>query len=137
MLQKLLMMFLSRGAGGGSLGALLGPLSGMLSGGGGGGGGGGLGDLLGKFQQAGLGGKADSWVGAGKNQRLSSREVRSALGDDEVARIAREAGVSERKAAGGLAAMLPQIVDKATPGGKLPDGGGNLDLGSLKSMLGF
>ena len=133
MLQKLLGMLMGK-MGQGQMGSLLGPLSSML---GGGGGGGGIGDLLGKFTKAGLGGKADSWVGGGANQALTGKEVRRALGDDEVARIAREAGVSKRQAAGGLASLLPNLIDKATPDGKVPEGGGGLDVGQLKSMLGL
>ena len=133
MLQKLIAMLTGKMAGG-QLGSLLGPLSSML--GGGGGGGGGIGDILSKFTKAGLGGKADSWVGGGANQALSAKEVRRALGDDEVARIAKEAGVSKRQAAGGLASLLPKLVDKATPDGKVAEGG-SFDVGSLTKMLGL
>jgi uncharacterized protein YidB (DUF937 family) len=97
---------------------------------------GGLGGLLGKFGAAGLGDKTKSWVGTGPNESLSPDEVEQALGTDTVAEMAKEAGVSHDEAKGGLAAMLPGLVDKLTPGGSLPTGNlakamKRLDLGSI------
>lgn len=92
---------------------------------------GGLGGLIGKFTNAGLGGKANSWVGTGDNEGLDPDEVEQALGADEVDKIARQAGVSRDEAKSGLAGMIPGLVDKASPGGSLPTG--NL----AKMMKGF
>jgi uncharacterized protein YidB (DUF937 family) len=97
---------------------------------------GGLGGLLGKFGAAGLGDKAASWVGTGPNESLSPEEVEQALGADGVDQLARDAGVSREEAKGGLAAMLPNLVDKLTPGGAMPTGNlakvlKRVDLGSL------
>lgn len=83
---------------------------------------GGLSGLLGKFTNAGLGDKANSWVGTGDNEPLDPDEVERALGSDEVDRIAQEAGVSHDEAASGLAGMIPGLVDKLSPGGQLPTG---------------
>ncbi len=97
---------------------------------------GGLGGLLGKFTSAGLGGKANSWVGTGDNEALDADEVEQALGADEVDRIAREAGLSRDEAKGGLAGIIPGLVDKASPDGSLPTGNlakmmQGLDFGSI------
>jgi uncharacterized protein YidB (DUF937 family) len=94
---------------------------------------GGLGALLGKFTSAGLGGKANSWVGTGDNEPLDPDEVEQALGSDEVDRIAREAGISRNEAKDGLASMIPGLVDKASPGGSLPTG----NLGEMMKDLDF
>ncbi len=112
-------------------GQLVGSLGGLL-------GGGGMADILGKFSKAGMGAKSDSWVGSGANQKLTGRQVRQALGDEELGRLATENGISKRQAASGLAKLLPSAVDKLTPMGKVPDSG-QLDgaLGGLKDMLGF
>ncbi|GAA1250337.1 YidB family protein [Pseudonocardia aurantiaca] len=91
---------------------------------------GGLAALLQQFIVAGLGDKADSWVGTGQNQALSGDEVEQALGSDKVAELAQKAGVSQDEAKNGMAEALPEVVDKVTPEGKLPD------LGSLQDMLG-
>lgn len=92
---------------------------------------GGLGGLLGKFTGAGLGSKANSWVGTGDNEPLDPDEVERALGSDQVDEIAREAGVSRDEAKSGLAGMIPGLVDKMSPGGNLPTG--NI----AKSLKGF
>ena len=41
---------------------------------------GGLGGLVSKFEQAGLGGAINSWIGSGPNQAVSGEQVSSALG---------------------------------------------------------
>jgi len=83
---------------------------------------GGLNGLLGKLQQSGLGEKAQSWVGTGQNQPVSSQEVRQALGDDQIRDVAQQAGVSEEEACQGLADGLPQVVDHLTPDGQVDEG---------------
>jgi uncharacterized protein YidB (DUF937 family) len=92
---------------------------------------GGLSGLLEKLKAGGLGSAVQSWVGTGANQKVSPDQVRDALGEDHVQEIARDAGVSADKASGGLAALLPSLVDKLTPGGKLPD------QSSLSGMIGM
>ena len=97
---------------------MVGSIASMI---GGGGSAGGVQGLVEKFQAGGLGDIASSWVGTGDNKDVSPEQVRSALGDDEVQRVADEAGVSKDEAASGLAALLPAIVDKVTPDGMVPD----------------
>ena len=90
------------------------------------GGGGSLGGVQGlveKFQAGGLGDAAKSWIGTGENHEVSADQVRGALGEEEVQRVADEAGVSKDQAATGLAALLPSIIDKVTPDGLVPDAG--------------
>lgn len=96
-----------------------------------GGGIGSLGGLLGKFTGAGLGNKANSWVGTGDNEPLDPDEVEQALGADQLDKIARDAGVSRDEAKSGLAGMIPGLVDQMSPGGNLPTG--NI----AKSLKGF
>jgi len=96
---------------------------------------GGLGGLIGKFTGAGLGAKANSWVGNGENVPLEPDEVEQALGAD-VDRIARDAGVSRDDAKAGLAGIVPGLVDQMSPGGTLPTGSNDkalkgLDFGSI------
>jgi len=120
--------------GGGNSGKLVQVAMSML---GGAGGLGGLSGLLSKFQGAGLKDQADSWVSKGDNQEITADNVTQALGHEEVARVAEEAGVSHEEAAGGLAKLLPQLIDKVTPDGDVPDEGGLMDkLGSLGKLLG-
>ncbi|MFN0089473.1 MAG: YidB family protein [Acidimicrobiales bacterium] len=111
----------------------------LLAGGAGGaaGGLGGLGGLIGKFTQSGMGAKAQSWVSTGPNEDLGADEVQQALGEDTIGRLAGDTGMSPDEVKGGLAGMLPGLVDQLTPGGQLPDAGklggmlGGLDLAKV------
>jgi uncharacterized protein YidB (DUF937 family) len=104
--------------------------------------GGGLTSLLGKFTNAGHGNKVNSWVGTGANEELSPDEVQQALGDDEINRMANESGMAPDAVKGGLAKMLPNLINQITPGGSVPGAGQlgglmkGLDLGSLGKLLG-
>ncbi len=102
--------------GGGGLGDILGQVLG-----GGGGSGGGLGSLLRQFESAGLGDQARSWVSPGQNQPLSPDALGRVFGADGLAAIARQAGLSERDTTAGLAQLLPEIIDRTTPQGQVPD----------------
>ena len=94
--------------------------------------GGGLGGLLSKFKQGGLGHVADSWISTGQNMPVSADQLGSVLGSDTIANIAKQVGLSHGDAAGQLSQMLPQIIDKLTPHGQVPQGG----LGSVADLLG-
>lgn len=111
---------------------MLQAIAGMLSNDGGQGG---LGGLMAKFQQAGLGEAAKSWVGSGENQAVTGDQMTNALGTDTLSDLASKMGVSQGEAAGSLASMLPGLIDKLTPHGEAPAGGlGNS--GDLMGMLG-
>ena len=110
-----------RGGGGGGMGDILGQILGGGGGGGAGAGMGGLGGLLEQFQRAGYGEQASSWVGTGQNQPIPSDVIGQIFGQDGLAAIARQAGVSEQDASAGLSQLLPEVVDRVTPNGQVPD----------------
>ena len=101
--------------GGGGLGDILGQVLG-----GGTSSGGGLADLLSRFQAAGFGEQARSWVGTGQNMPISPDALEQVFGRGGLAEIARRAGVSERDATQGLSQLMPEVVDRVTPGGQVP-----------------
>jgi uncharacterized protein YidB (DUF937 family) len=82
---------------------------------------GGVGGILDKFRQAGYADHADSWQGTGQNLPISGSALQEVLGSGAIGQIAQQLGLSHGEAAGGLAQMLPQIVDKFTPQGQVPD----------------
>jgi uncharacterized protein YidB (DUF937 family) len=82
---------------------------------------GGLQGILGKFQQAGYGAQADSWVSTGQNQPISADALSQVLGQGQLGQIAQQLGMSHGDVAGGLASMLPQLIDRMTPHGQVPD----------------
>jgi uncharacterized protein YidB (DUF937 family) len=81
---------------------------------------GGLGGLVNKLQQGGLGNIANSWVGSGQNQPVSPNQLGSALGPSIIKVMAQKSGLSEEEITQQLSQVLPGIVDKLTPNGRLP-----------------
>ena len=82
---------------------------------------GGLQGVLAKFQQAGYGAQANSWVSTGQNQPINADVLSQVLGHGQLGQIAQQLGMSHGDAAGGLASLLPQMIDKMTPQGQVPD----------------
>jgi uncharacterized protein YidB (DUF937 family) len=82
--------------------------------------------LVQSFQQGGLGDIVNSWVSTGQNLPVSAEQLQSVLGGGRLQDIAAQLGVSPEQAAGSLADLLPQVVDKLTPNGRIPEGGGDL-----------
>jgi len=81
---------------------------------------GGLDGLLERFRQHGLAEQVQSWIGTGHNLPITAEDIQRVLGSGQVAELARRAGVDAKVASAELAGMLPQIVDKLTPGGQMP-----------------
>lgn len=99
--------------------------------------GGGLNGIIQSFQQRGMGDIVTSWIGKGPNKPISPVQIREGLGNERVQQVATKAGISTDEAATKLSRHLPDIVDKVTPDGVVPEGGmldKGLDL--LKSKLG-
>ncbi len=81
---------------------------------------GGLGGLIDKFRGAGYGQTVDSWVGKGPNQPVTPTQVQHSLGGATISDLARQAGMSEDDLMAQLAQVMPDLVDKLTPQGRLP-----------------
>jgi uncharacterized protein YidB (DUF937 family) len=94
---------------------------------------GGLEGLLQKFQGAGLGDLAQSWVGTGANAAVSGDQLEAAFGHDAVASVASQTGVAPSQASSGLASVLPEIVNALTPNGQIPSNSGDM----VKSVMGM
>lgn len=122
--------------GGGGAGALMQIVAAMLANqGGGAGAGAGLGGLAGlaeQFQRGGLGDVMNSWIGTGQNLPVSPDQLGGVLGGDLLSQITQHTGMSQGDVLGQLSQVLPQMVDKMTPEGRIPDGG----LGDIGAILG-
>jgi len=94
--------------------------------------GGGLAGLIEQFQRSGQGDVIDSWVGTGQNQAISPDQLGSVLGGDLLGQLTRQTGMGEGDLLGQLSQVLPQVVDRATPEGHVPEGG----LGDIGTILG-
>jgi uncharacterized protein YidB (DUF937 family) len=84
-----------------------------------------------------LGNIVSSWLGDGANSSISADNILSMLGDSNVADFASKLGTDTETAAGGLADVLPQLMDKSSSGGSLLDSVGGLGglMGAAKSFL--
>ncbi|AZN37564.1 YidB family protein [Iodobacter ciconiae] len=98
---------------------------------------GGVSGLLEKFQSGGLSELVQSWVGTGDNLQVSSEQIQSVLGNEMVASVAEKLGIDPTDAAGKISEYLPQLVDKLTPNGEMPEGNNVLAAGldMLKGKL--
>jgi uncharacterized protein YidB (DUF937 family) len=81
---------------------------------------GGLQGLMGKLGSGGLQDQVRSWIGTGTNEQVSAQQVQEAVGSDNLAEAARQAGMSTDQAASQLAQAIPQLIDQATPEGSVP-----------------
>jgi uncharacterized protein YidB (DUF937 family) len=84
-----------------------------------------------------LGSLVSSWLGDGANQAFSADGVAELFGGDRIASFAEQLGVDGDAAAGGLAEVLPEMIDKASSGGNLLDAVGGAEglLGAAKSFF--
>ncbi len=82
---------------------------------------GGIGGLAETLTNSGLGDEVSSWIGQGENLPISPEQILQVLGSGQIQEIADKIGVSTDEASGGLAEILPQIVDQLTPDGDVPD----------------
>ena len=85
-----------------------------------------LGGLIAAMQGKGLGSVASSWLGDGKNEDISSDQVREVVGSDKISEMASQLNTDEGSLLDTLKDALPQIIDKSSSGGSLLDGAGGL-----------
>ena len=98
---------------------------------------GGLEGLVQAFQSKGLGGLVDSWVSTGQNLPIAAEQITHALGSDRLGQLAGSLGMSQGDLSSKLSEILPNVVDKLTPNGQLPDANalGQI-LGALRGKIG-
>ncbi len=82
--------------------------------------GGGLTAILQQLESKGLGQAVQSWIGTGANQAVSPEQLEKALGSEQIQQLAAHVGISPEVLRSHLSEILPKIVDRLTPDGKLP-----------------
>lgn len=92
---------------------------------------GGLQGLMEHFQEAGLGNVISSWIGPGENVPVTAEQMERVLGEGHLQQISEETGLPEHEVADRLSDMLPDLIDKLTPAGHVPQGG----LGNMSALL--
>lgn len=99
---------------------------------------GGLAGLVTNFRKNGLGDVVTSWIGTGKNLPITPDQIQKVFGNQQVSQIAQRVGIEPEKVTTTLAAVLPGLVDRLTPNGKLPSEDTLLEgLNLLKGKLGL
>lgn len=88
--------------------------------------------LIKRFDECGMSDVLHSWIGRGSNLPISPDDVQRVLGSETIEDIAQQVGLSERVTADRLSQMLPFVVNKLTPHGKLPADG----LGDMGQLMG-
>lgn len=81
---------------------------------------GGVQGILAQLHQQGLVETAKSWVEPGPNLPISAAQVHQVFGGDTLEELAARVGLDPQEAAQKLSQLLPQAIDKLTPGGVLP-----------------
>jgi len=81
---------------------------------------GGLAGLVQNFAKNGLGDIVSSWVGTGENLPISTDQIVNGIGSQRLSQLAAKVGVPPEKVSSVLASVLPSLVDKLTPNGKIP-----------------
>lgn len=97
--------------------------------------GGGVMEVLQQFQQAGLGSQADSWVGTGQNMPISPEQLMQVFGRGRVEQMAASSGMDVDQVSSGLSDLLPQLIDRVTPQGRVEQAGLEGALADLSRML--
>jgi uncharacterized protein YidB (DUF937 family) len=82
---------------------------------------GGLSGMLQSFQQGGHHDVINSWIGPGQNQPVAPDQLHQALGPVAVNNLSRLTGMPQNELLSELSRVLPSVVDKLTPHGRMPD----------------
>jgi uncharacterized protein YidB (DUF937 family) len=84
---------------------------------------GGLEGVLSRFRQNGLGQQADSWVSTGQNMNISTNDLQQVFGSSTFRDLASQLGMPDEKVGSTMAQVLPELINRLTPQGNVPDNG--------------
>ena len=76
--------------------------------------------LVNMFKSSGLGDQVQSWLSTGANQPVQGADITKVFGQERIAQIAQTLGVDPQQASHQLAETLPNLIDKISPNGELP-----------------
>lgn len=81
---------------------------------------GGLGGLIQSFQSKGMGDIVSSWISKGENKPISKEQLKEGLGENRIQDIATKSGQAPDTVVSKLTEVLPDVVNKLTPNGDIP-----------------
>jgi uncharacterized protein YidB (DUF937 family) len=94
-------------------------------------GGGGLAGIVTQLSQNGMGTQVQSWIGSGQNQPISGSDVQRAVDSGKLQKLAQRQGMTTDEYSNHIAKALPEMVDRATPEGMIPQ----QSSGNLRNMI--
>lgn len=97
---------------------------------------GGIQGVLGRFQQAGYTEQAQSWVSTGRNLPIDGDVFQKALAGGGIGQIASMLGLSRAETSNQMASVLPDVIDRMTPEGRVPDEHDDLLSQGLAMLMG-
>ena len=81
---------------------------------------GGVQGIISQFEKQGMAGTVRSWVSNEPNQPISADQVHQVFGSDMIGQLAAKTGLNPQELAQKLSQLLPEAIDKLTPGGQVP-----------------
>jgi len=84
---------------------------------------GGISGLQQMFQEKDLGGVIGSWIGTGQNLPVSADQLQNVLHGGALDQMAAKAGIDPSQLTSMMSTLLPNVIDKLTPNGQVPDSG--------------
>lgn len=81
----------------------------------------GLAGLVARFAEQGLASQVQSWVSTGKNQPVSGQQIEQVFGAQVLQGLASRSGIGASAISAVVAQILPEIVDRLTPAGQIPN----------------
>ena len=76
--------------------------------------------LIEQFRNSGLGDKVESWISTGANLPINAQDIGSVLSGGQLGQWAEKFGISKDDISGQLAQHLPNLIDKLSPNGQMP-----------------
>lgn len=80
----------------------------------------GISDLMNNTESQALSDIVQSWLSTGANQPIAAQQVQQLISEDRVNQLAARVGIPPAAASAALARILPVVVDKLMPQGRLP-----------------
>jgi uncharacterized protein YidB (DUF937 family) len=77
-------------------------------------------DIMSKLSKKGMNQQVQSWIATGPNQPISGGDVQSAVDPAMLNQVAKQHGMSPQEVCDLVAKALPEMVNEATPDGKMP-----------------
>lgn len=97
---------------------------------------GGVQGVVDTLRSGGLKDEVESWVGTGGNLPVSADTLQQVLGSGPVQALAAKYGLDTAQLSQGLASVLPQLIDKATPDGTVGNDHAALLQQGVSALLG-